>query len=309
MACYHPLRGYRSRHVGETGSRPIVFSRSEGYSDLPVDLPCGQCIGCRLERSRQWAVRCHHEASLHARNSFVTLTFDDEHLPASRSVDVRDLQLFMKRLRKRFGAGIRFYGCGEYGDALGRPHYHVCLFNFRPDDLVLFREKDGNRLYKSQVLDDIWGQGFTITGDVTFQSAAYVARYIMKKINGDRSTSHYETVDPITGEIFSVKPEFTSMSRRPGIGKGWLDKYKGDVYNYDYVIINGKKVRPPKYYDKLYQADCARDYLRLHRQRVNNARRHNDNNTPDRLVVREEVQIAKFRKLPRKLEEGEEDDL
>ena len=141
-----------------------------------MDIPCGQCIGCRIERSRQWAIRCYHEASLHAENSFVTLTYNDTNLPANNCVSVRELQLFMKRLRKRFGAGIRFYGCGEYGDLTGRPHYHICLFNFSPPDLTLYKITNDQRLYSSKSLDTIWGKGYTLTGDVTFQSAAYVAR-------------------------------------------------------------------------------------------------------------------------------------
>ena len=130
MACYQPLKGYYSKSRNPNGKRNVVFNPQMGYRDRPVTVPCGQCIGCRLERSRQWAIRCYHEASMYERNSFVTLTYDDESLPLGGTLVFRDFQLFMKRLRKQYGAGIRFYACGEYGEKFGRPHYHVCLFNF-----------------------------------------------------------------------------------------------------------------------------------------------------------------------------------
>ena len=130
MPCYRPIKGYRSRRLNaETGKRPVVFNPRDGFYDQPVDLPCGQCIGCRLERSRQWAIRCVHEASLHERNCFITLTYRDECLPTNGSLDLDAFQKFMKRLRRRFGEGVRFFHCGEYGENFGRPHYHAILFN------------------------------------------------------------------------------------------------------------------------------------------------------------------------------------
>jgi len=266
-------------------------------------IACGQCIGCRLERSRQWAIRCHHEASLHDKNSFVTLTYNDENLPEDGSLSIRHFQLFMKRLRKKHGTGIRFYGCGEYGEKLGRPHYHVCLFNFDPPDKKLFKETRGKRLYTSDDLDQVWGKGFTLTGDVTFQSAAYVARYITKKITGLGAEHHYETFSPKTGEIYSKKPEFTTMSRRPGIGKKWLDTYKSDVFDYDFVIINDTKMRAPRYYDQQYEISDPEDFELLKRKRKRAAIKHADNNTPDRLKVRETIQNRRAEQLRRNLEE------
>lgn len=146
-------------------------------------LPCGQCVGCRLERSRQWALRCVHEASLHDSNLFVTLTYDDEHLPEFNSLYYPDFQKFMKRLRKKFSReNIRFYMCGEYGETTLRPHYHVILFNFDlPDRRLYRRSHSGDHLFTSEILTKIWGKGFCPFGNVTFQSAAYTARYIMKK--------------------------------------------------------------------------------------------------------------------------------
>lgn len=302
MTCYKPLKGYLARARNLNGRRNVVFNPNQGYQDRPVQLPCGQCIGCRLERSRQWAIRCYHEAKLYDNNAFVTLTYDDEHLPEGGTLVLRDFQLFMKRLRKHYGAGIRFYACGEYGDLKGRPHYHACLFNIEILDLKIHKIRKELKFYTSETIDTLWGMGFTLTGDVTFQSAAYVARYIMKKIHGEAATKHYETVDLSTGEIFQQKPEFTTMSRRPGIGNAWYQQFKTDVYPDDFVIMEGKKLSAPRYYDKLYEITDPGDYNRMKGQRVQNAKKHADDQTKDRLTVREKVHLAKAVRLPRTLE-------
>jgi len=310
VTCFQPLKGFRARSVNENGKRNVVFNRKAGYVDLPVTVPCGQCIGCRLERSRQWAIRCYHEASLYEDNSFVTLTYRDEDLPnkaelgqcAEGTLVLRDLQLFMKRLRKEFGAGIRYYACGEYGEKFGRPHYHLCLFNFDPPDKRIHKTRKEVVLYTSEILDRIWGLGFTLTGAVTFQSAAYVARYIMKKITGPEASNHYETLCPETGQVLTKVPEFTTMSRRPGIGKEWYEKFKTDVFDHDFVVLKGKKLRPPRYYDRQYEITNPSDYNRIKRERVNNAKLHTDDQSPARLKVRETVQNARLKRLPRNLD-------
>ena len=225
MVCFQPLKGWKSKTINEkSGKRSVVFSRNLGLVDLPVELPCGQCSGCRLERSRQWAMRCVHEAQLHEDNIFITLTYDNEHLPYGGSLYYRDFQLFMKRLlvhadrHLKRHPGIRFYMCGEYGENFGRPHYHAVMFNYDLPDKKLFKMERGNPLYTSEILSELWGKGLTSVGGVTFQSAAYVARYIMKKVTGDAAEDHYTRIDPETGEVFERVPEFTNMSRRPGIG-------------------------------------------------------------------------------------------
>lgn len=282
-------------------------------SDESLDLPCGQCIGCRLERSRQWAMRCYHEASMYEENCFITLTYNDEHLPENKSLDVAHFQKFMKRLRKRFGAGIRFFHCGEYGEKYFRPHYHACLFNFDFPDKKLWKVNNNHRLYISESLSELWPFGFSTIGDVTFESAAYVARYIMKKVTGDAADSHYERVCLETGEVFNLKPEYTTMSRRPGIGKPWFDKYHKDVYPSDFVVINNKKLKPPKYYDTLEErySDALKSlgnvsyehtFDSIKDSRKMKATKFVDNNTPERLNVRESVQLARLKKLPRTLE-------
>jgi len=237
-------------------SKRLVFDKRKSHSGVAITVPCGQCVGCRLERSRQWAMRCLHEKQLHRHNCFVTLTYDNDHLPEGGSLVKRDLQLFMKRLRERFGAGIRFYACGEYGDETSRPHYHALLFNHDFSDRKLVREsKSKNSLFSSKECDLVWGQGNAIIGDVTFDSAAYVARYIMKKITGDDAAEHYSRVSP-DGRVYSVLPEFTVMSRRPGIGLGWFEKYGSHVYELDSVVINGREVRPPRYYDTKFEVSA-----------------------------------------------------
>ena len=143
MTCYAPLHGYYSQERNpKTGKRSVVFSRNSGYDDRRVSVPCGQCIGCRLERSRQWAVRCVHESSLHRFSSFITLTYNDEHLPSDRSLNVEHFQRFMKRLRKHLEPlKIRFFHCGEYGDKFRRPHYHAIVFGYDFPDRIPFQKK------------------------------------------------------------------------------------------------------------------------------------------------------------------------
>lgn len=310
MACFKPLKGWRSKSVNpETGKRAIVFDRSQGYVDQPVELPCGQCIGCRLERSRQWAMRCVHEASLHADNIFITLTYDNEHLPPHGSLFYRDYQLFMKRLlvhterHTNRPIGIRFYMCGEYGENFGRPHYHAIMFNYDLEDKRLWRMERGNPLYTSETLTDLWGKGHTSIGGVTFQSAAYVARYIMKKVTGPEAEDHYNVIDRETGEVLSErKPEFTNMSRRPGIGSKWFDKYMDDVFPDDFVVLNGKKVTPPRYYTNQYELLYPDEVADLKRRRKERAKTRAADNTPARLKVREQVLESRLSRLKRTIE-------
>jgi len=302
MPCYAPLKGYRAKASSKTGKRPIVFSLSEAHVDQPVKVPCGQCIGCRIDKSRQWAVRCLHEASLHKENSFITLTYHEAALPPDKSVRLRDFQLFMKRLRKKYGPNIRYYHCGEYGEKNNRPHYHAILFNHGFNDKILHRVINKNNIYTSEQLETLWPHGYSSIGNVTFQSAAYVARYIIKKVTGSDAKEHYQYIDETTGEIHQRKPEYTTMSRRPGIGQGWLETWATDIYPVDTVIIDGKKNKVPKYYDKQFEQDNPQEYAEMRRKRKILARRQVGNNTPERLAVREEVQERKVERLPRNLE-------
>ena len=309
MPCYHPLKGWKSKSVNPvTGKRPVTFNRKQAYVDMPVTIPCGQCVGCRLERSRQWAIRCIHEAEMHEKNCFVTLTFNEEHLPKDRSIDVRHWQKFMKRLRKKYGSGIRYFHCGEYGDINMRPHYHAIIFGHDFDDKKLWKIKDENPLYVSDELQELWSHpksgepfGFCSLGAVTFQSCAYVARYIMKKQTGKSASDHYQWIDPETGEIHQRKPEYVTMSRRGGIGQAWLKKYKPDIFPNDFVVINGRKMRLPKYYDRQLELEHPAEFRSVKSARVVEAKRHSDNNTPERLKVREQVKLKQAERLIRPL--------
>jgi len=207
-----------------------------------IVVPCGHCIGCRLERSRQWAVRCDHERQMSEHSAFITLTYRDCDLPfgdKEPTLVPRDFTLFMKRLRKRYGNGVRFFACGEYGERTRRPHYHACIFGVDFADKVLHSTTDSGDLYSSDTLDDIWGYGHCVIGDVTFESAAYVARYIVDKKTGPEAKVYTD---------LGIEPEFVRMSRMPGLGSSWYEKYHGDIFPFGRLVVRGVKTRPPNYY-------------------------------------------------------------
>ena len=216
-----------------------------------LTLPCGQCVGCRLERSRQWAVRIMHEASLHDVSSFVTLTYSDECLPSPPSLRYSDFQAFMRRLRKSHGK-VRFFVCGEYGERTWRPHFHACLFGLRFSDLKVYKKTAaGFTLYESSELSRVWTLGFASVGQLSFESAAYVARYCMKKVTGDLAETHYRKTDLNTGEMYDLVPEFARMSLKPGIGFQWFKQFRHEVGTHDGVVVRDRLCKPPRYYDKL----------------------------------------------------------
>lgn len=302
MACYYPITGYKSKLVNPSGKRGIVFNKRDGFEDLPVTINCGQCVGCRLEKSRQWAIRCIHESKLHEENSFLTLTYDNEHLPHDGSLNKHHHQKFMKRLRKKnSGKKIRFFHCGEYGDNTSRPHYHTLLFGHDFKDKIQISETQGTPLYVSEELNQLWGKGFCTIGAVTFESAAYVARYVLKKITGVNAEEHYQSLDPYTGEVHQIKPEYITMSRRPGIGHDWLKEFESDVYPLDEVIVRGKPMKPPRYYDTLMELKNPEGIEHIKRARREAAEAHKDNQTQERLAVRERVAKARISQRKRSL--------
>jgi len=296
MACFHPLTAWRSveGYNPSTHKRSLTFDKSQGIPGTELQIPCGQCIGCRLERSRQWAIRCVHEASLHDNSQFLTLTFSDNYLPSNGSLDVLILQKFLKRYRKMYSdISIRFYACGEYGDLFFRPHYHVIIFGHDFDDKELYKMQHGFPLYNSESLSKLWPFGHAVTATCTFESCAYCARYVTKKITGKAAENHYK----------GLKPEFNTMSRRPGIAHDWYKQFSNDVYPHDYVIIrDGLKCRPPRYYDNLYDVQSPDMMKVIKEKRFESFEEHSDNNTPDRLNVRERIQQLKADKLIRPFE-------
>ncbi|ALS03440.1 VP4 [Gokushovirus WZ-2015a] len=304
-----------------------------------ITVPCGHCIGCRLEYSRQWANRCLLELDYHSSAYFVTLTYDNSHVRRTLYADPdtgeaaeaytlakRDFQLFMKRLRKAFpDQKIRYFAAGEYGSETFRPHYHAILFGLKLDDLQLYKQSpDGFNYYTSESFQRVWSEpasgvppsegrpyytlpdlpfladsckgsttpltpiGKCLICDVSWETCAYVARYVTKKLTGPESTFYSDhNIEPpftvmsdvswetcayvaryvtkkLTGpestfySDHNIEPPFTVMSRKPGIARQWYDDHP-DLYDYDYINIStpagGKKFRPPKYFDKLYDIE------------------------------------------------------
>jgi len=301
MACFKPVKAYKAIGGG------VTFKKSEStlHYGCEMNLPCGRCVGCRLDRSRQWAIRCMHEAQLHQDNDYITLTYNTESLPDHRSLKKNHFQRFMKRLRRQLvDKKVRYYMCGEYGEALGRPHYHALLFGYTFPDKKLHKVLRGNPLYVSEMLDRTWGLGHCYIGAVTFKSAAYVARYIMKKQTGDAAERHYTRVDEETGEVHPIIPEYNAMSLRPGIGADWFEEYYPDVFPDDFVVMDGKQHKTPRYYDKLYKRREGEDALLLVKDRREAAMRARmDEQTPERLAVREKVAESKLKLLKRSLDE------
>jgi len=289
VTCVSPLTAYQSYD----GS--ITFHMKKGFDEKrQLNLPCGRCVGCLLERSRQWAVRIMHEVSMHAQSCFITLTYDNYHLPKTdkghATLEHRDFQLFMKALRKRFsGTTIKFFMCGEYGN-LGRPHYHAILFGVDFNDRNFAGHSPSGFSYdSSNILSDIWKRGFVSVGKVTFESAAYVARYILKKIN----SRNFE---------YMVKPEYIKMSLREAIGKKWLMAYKEEVLVHDGVMSRGYMSKPPRYYDKILSKLEPTRWEEVKEKREFDGYARREDNTPDRLLVKEEIIQQKLNKFKRNLD-------
>nr|QJB18765.1 MAG: replication initiator protein [Microvirus sp.] len=303
MPCYFPLQATFSLRAD--GKKDIKFSNANArlfqlgvkpLGDSGLSLPCGRCMGCRLEKSRQWAVRCVHESKCFDDNCFVTLTFAPEHLPPDGSLCRKHVQDFLKRLRRKFeDRKIRVFYCGEYGDKLGRPHYHLCLFNFDFKDRVRMYKVNNFWYYRSSILESLWTFGNSICCDFSFETAAYVARYCTKKINGSQADSHYG----------GRTPEFAGMSLKPGIGKTWFDKYaKSDLFPHDNVVSRGARSKPPRYYDVLREREDPVGFAEAKEARRLQGEENADHATCKRLAVRLKCLESRTRLLVRRLENG-----
>lgn len=265
-----------------------------------MEIPCNNCMGCKLERSRQWAVRMMHESKCYPANSFLTLTYDDQHVPVDYGLDLRHLQLFLKRLRKSQPQKLRFFACGEYGDLNGRPHYHAIVFNYDPPDKKKHTIINNKIHYTAESLSKTWQLGYATVADVTPQSCNYVARYVTKKINtgDDYGASRYWRVSPIDGQYHQVKPEFATMSTKPGIGHTYTEKFKSDYYPSGFVVVNGVRQAPPKYYiSKLTEEEQTR----LKRQARKLGLKNKPHQTTERRLARAAVRDARIKNLQRKL--------
>lgn len=299
MPCYRPLQAFRTA----TG---VVFSERRGHDHLgQIELPCGQCIGCRMARAGDWELRVMHEASRYDRNCFLTLTYAPGQLPPFGSLRHEDFQLFMKRLRIHKArtlsdkSPLRFYMCGEYGDQRSRPHYHACIFNFDFDDaLPEGRSKSGQLFYSSATLTKLWGLGIATVQPLVRETASYCARYIMKKALGQDAKTAYQVLDPDTGELHQRRPEYSAMSLRPGIGAAFVDQYCRDLYPHDFTVLDGTRRPVPKYYDRRARR-AGVDLSDVELKREQRAKAHFADQTDERRAAAEAVHLAKVRTLTR----------
>lgn len=297
MACYRPIPAFRE----SDGS--VVFRESR-HTVASLDLPCGACVGCQVERAREWSMRIQHEAKCWPVNSVVTLTYDDKHYPPGGNLVYRDFQLFMHRLRKLMANRIRFFVCGEYGARTLRPHYHAVLFNTefkdrKPSYAGHLFGKDAERFVSAE-LGELWPHGLhEIDPEVTGKNAAYIARYVTKKL--DQAVDS-RLVDSETGEVLRVVPEFIRMSTRPGLGAYWYRRYGyTDVFPHDRVILKGDKQKPPRYYMKLLDRGFPFLADEVREKRVVAARRRAPDNSPPRLKAKETVAKARLDMYKREL--------
>lgn len=244
-------------------------------------------------------MRCVHEASLHKRNCFITLTYNDENLPERKKLKREDFTLFMKRLRKHaYPTQPRFYLGGEYGTLNDRPHFHAILFGWDWEDKKYYKTTpSGEKIWLSATLERLWPYGYSSTAEMTFESAAYIARYCMQKVTGEMAEEHYKRYDEL-GE-YQLPPEFNGMSLKPGLGADWYKFYKNDVHQNDYVIINGKETNVPKFYDKILKRTDPDKMQYFKEQREWNGYQQRLDNTPERLAVKEQVTLAKIKQLQR----------
>ncbi|QCQ84698.1 replication initiator protein [Blackfly microvirus SF02] len=301
MPCYNPLDAYRA-----LGSGDVVFDIRKGDPTSKFPLPCNNCVGCRLDKARQWAIRLTHERREHDLAIFVTLTYNDQHLPRDGGLVKKHMQTFFKRLRSYIeyttpdNPKIKYFMCGEYGGKTLRPHYHAIIFGMDFADKRFHKNnKQGDKLYTSKKLDELWGMGHCNIGDVTYQSVGYVARYNLKKVNGVNKHEHYKGVNRDTGEIVSIIPEFIAASQ--GLGLAHFERHHQQMYMRDSVVIQGKEAPVPKYYDvKLKQVN--EEWLaEIKAKRLEKAMAAAADNTRERLKVREEIKTAQVSKLTRDL--------
>lgn len=327
MPCSHPQHGF----VGRNGQ--FVTSKRASPTGAPMTVPCSKCRQCRAARAGDWATRFAHEIQMHAASCFVTLTFNDEHLPRDYSLDKSVIQKFIKRVRiwyARHFPGTRFSVsyCGEYGDndpngkgwdgvngpGQGRPHFHVHFFGVDfSHDRTLWTVRRGNASYKSATLEKLWPFGLSEITSATVKTAGYQARYTFKKMYGSKADDYYQRIHPVTGEVVHVAREFMHSSSRPAIGARWFDRFESDVFPNDFVIMDGRKRPVPQYYSRKlkgrFQSRSADpnaltpkdDLTAIARKRRAKSAAHSSDRTPERLAVREECSNLRLSRLKRSL--------
>jgi len=306
MSCTQPLYALRLGVVNsETGKERIkilprragddYFSLCERHGkDRIIPLPCGKCSSCIEARSKSWAIRCLCEASLYQENCFLTLTYSNNCIP--KGLCKSDVQKFIKRLRVAYpGKEIRYFGCGEYGEHTHRPHYHLIIFGFFPDDAKYeLTTNAGGNFYSSKKMQELWPFGFISVGDCSYASCAYVARYCQKKLKNPDSR------------------EFTIMSLKPGIGARYFNEHKEFIYKYDAIFGDfghGKlSHRPSRYFDKLFERCDPTVFQHLKEDRINKAYSqvisdmldHGFRYYEDMCAYHAEIKNDKFSRLKRK---------
>jgi len=271
MTCTSPAEAW----VTNSG---LTFKPLRGhYSESlpPIHIPCRNCLSCRIDRTREWTTRVLHEAQLHEDNIFVTLTYDDLHLPRDKSLHHSHFQEYIQKLRNyaRYSEGkkLRYYMCGEYGEKLGRPHYHAIIFNYRYPD-----QRPFGKYYGSEKCLEHWGRGHIHIGNVNSKSASYVAGYIQKKVTGERAEEHYRYIDHETGESWMLKPEYNQMSQ--GIGKKWFQKFGMTDFGTDpenlICHIEGKPYPIPGYYLRILKKTEPEQYESIMQHRKEHAKKN-----------------------------------
>lgn len=334
MSCYHPLKRFiLPNGVGKVcsseancvvldrGKWKPLFSPPSGKGGVVTDfqyIPCGQCIGCRLDYSRKWADRMVMESSFHENSWFLTLTYDQDHLPRSNlildeqtgevvdspfhTLVKKDMQDFIKRLRKNTNQKIRYYLAGEYGDETYRPHYHLILFGLKLDDLHFFKFSDlKNPYYVSPMISKCWNKGNHFVASFCWETAAYTARYVVKKLKGGERRFY---------EDFGIEPPFVLMSRKPGLAKDFYDQNKDYIYRFDGFYLPGHpgvKMKPPRYFDKLFDLEEPDKLEEVKRRRqlsleanIQSKCRLTDLSYYDMLAVEESAKMNKVKALGRK---------
>lgn len=243
--------------TGETyKTKRIIFIPYSETDETTDYIPCNTCAGCRTDQANDWATKAYMESQNWPQNAFLTLTYNDDNLPAKKSLQKADLQKFWKRLRKHINQKIKYMACGEYGTTTNRPHYHAAVFNYWPNDCKTYKTNaNGDQLYTSEQLNRIWGLGYVIIGRLTYQSAAYIARYVFKKSYGDYK------------KFTNKENEFITASKRPAIAKNWFDNKK----LWDYLKRNsgifiptkdGLKIKPiPKYLKNKFKESDRETYF------------------------------------------------
>lgn len=252
MSCFHPKVAYE-----RIGGGVLVWNPDKESSECgrQIRIACGKCIGCMLDRANDWATRCWCQTQTNGSECcFITLTYNDENIPENKLLKVKDQQDFWKRLRYyNKDTKIKYFGCGEYGPKTYRPHWHFCVWGYKPKDLKFYKyNHNGDKLYTSKELKDIWGNGFVIIGELTYRSACYVSRYCTKKLFKKRKWT----------EGTNIKPECTICSK--GIGLDYWEKMKENIIKNNGIHIkidkNVKNKKIPKYYMKKFKEQNPIDY-------------------------------------------------